>query len=113
MSAEGLLISVGQTYIAFLCDGGAGGGGLGEAGGGGVSVREEVCATPRCTEPPESSSPESSLCVACWALRVAASRPGVQKLLVVGTVKAASKDAHRAARVDLVVDASAASAGRR
>ena len=68
-------------------------------------MREEVCATPRCTEPPESSSPESSLCVACWALRVAASRPGVQKQLVVGAVKAASKDAHRAARVDLVVDA--------
>ena len=86
-------------------DGAGGGGGLGEAGGGGVSVREEVCATPRCTEPPESSSPESSLCVACWALRVAASRPGVQKQLVVGTVKAASKDDHRAARVDLVVDA--------
>ena len=86
-------------------DGAGGGGGLGEAGGGGVSVREEVCATPRCTEPPESSSPESSLCVACWALRVAASRPGVQKQLVVGAVKAASKDDHRAARVDLVVDA--------
>ena len=86
-------------------DVGLGGDGLGEAGGGGVSVREEVCATPRCTEPPESSSPESSLCVACWALRVAASRPGVQKQLVVGAVKAASKDDHRAARVDLVVDA--------
>ena len=86
-------------------DGGAGGGGLGEVGGGGVCGREEVCATPRCTEPSESSSPERSFCVTSWALLVAASNPGVQKQLVVGAAKAASKDDHRIARVDLVVDA--------